>query len=65
MSKIGNEARLIQKVVSERVERKTNAMLEMVTTVPTNKEFARGFIDGMRFVMKEFDFVGNDLERGI
>jgi|WetSurSiteA1Bulk_404760.scaffolds.fasta_scaffold218646_2 hypothetical protein len=58
MSKIGNEARLIQKVVEERVDKKLNESLNY-----TDRSYARGVQEGLRFVMDAFRSVSNELER--
>lgn len=67
MSKIGNEARLIQKVVNERIERRAEKMKAQIlpeTTTDSFKAFNRGYIEGMHYAMQELQIVSNELENG-
>jgi hypothetical protein len=62
MSKIGNEARLIQKVVEGKIDFRIKEM-DQKLAIGSDLTYQKGLKEGMRWVMAQFEIVSNDIER--
>ena len=60
MAKLGNESTLILKVLEERADKEQARIQKDIS----DKQYARGRVEGMEFILGQFHAIAMDLERG-
>ena len=60
MAKLGNESTLILKILEEKADKEQTRIQKDIT----DKQYARGRVEGMEYILTQFHGIAHDLEMG-